>query len=131
MIFCDKYRAGNTKSLAGNAGILFLLLGFLIISPVFYSCSKEETQVPEAIKALVEDLQAENPGCTCGPVLKQYKWHNEMIYVLEYRGDSSLICDWFPVFYKASGQKFTMDADSFDKFLHERVFLKNVWTCEA
>jgi len=106
---------------------VFILASLTAFISLFYSCSKENPDSSE-VANLIKTLKLQNPGCTCDPYLDQYSWRNETVYVLLYGGPA---CDWFPTFYTAKGQKFTLSPGySFDDFIQESVFTKSVWSCK-
>ena len=78
---------------------------------------------------VVSALKAQNPDCICEPYMNQYTWKGQTVYVLAYKGTA---CDWIPAYYNENGVRFNMAAgSSFDKFLQESHFLKNIWTCKG
>jgi hypothetical protein len=122
------YTKGNIVFVAKGLHVFILFLTLIIFSLFFYSCSKEKIEAQKPIKELIVDLKSKNPNCTCEPYINQYVWRNENVFVLGYKGPT---CDWFPTFYDTNGQKFTLDSGySYDAFLQESTFIKNVWTCE-
>jgi len=40
-------------------------------------------------------------------------------------------CNWFPIYYNKDGQEMTMTGVSFDSFLQQSIFIRNVWRCNA
>lgn len=120
-------KRGNETSPINYRPLRTTLLALLVFSSIFYSCSKEEVEAPDAIKQLIADIKAQSPNCACDPYLDQYSWRGEPVYVLAYKGPT---CDWAPAFYDANGQTFTLPAGySFDQFLQESTRVKNTWTC--
>lgn len=96
----------------------------LLLSLVFYSCSKEKSGTPEAIK----ELMAQNANCICDPYINQYLWRQQKVYVLAAKGPA---CDWQPAYYRENGEEFSMVAGySLDDFLRESQLLKEVWACK-
>ncbi len=122
------YTKGIKVPPAKSLHVFFVFFTLIIFCLFFYSCSKENIEAPKPIKELILDFKSKNPDCTCEPYINQYVWRNETVYVLAYKGPA---CDWFPTFYDLNGRKFTLSAgDSYDKFLQESTFSKNVWTCK-
>lgn len=117
----------NETALGDYRPLRTVLLALLVFSSIFYSCSKEDVETPEAIKDLITDIKAKSPNCACDPYLDQYSWRGEPVYVLAYKGPT---CDWAPAFYDANGQGFTLPAGyNFEQFLQESTRVKNTWTC--
>lgn len=117
--------------------ILKALPGLLICCLLFSACSKVEVQreAPQAIKDVIKDTELSAPGCNCHPLINQYIWRNENVYVLAYNDSLSIaegyICDWLPTFYNSNGQVFTLHENyTYETFLKEGRLIRNVWTCE-
>lgn len=128
MIVRHLYTKGNKGLTANSTHVFIVFLTLVLFSLFLYSCSKEKIEAPKPIKELILDLKSKNPNCTCEPYINQYVWRNENVYVLAYKGPA---CDWFPTFYDSNGQKFSLDTGySYDAFLQESTFIKNVWTCK-
>jgi hypothetical protein len=99
---------------------LILIIGSLF----FYSCSKEKTDVPKGIAVLI----SKNADCTCDPYINQYLWRDKSVYALAFKGAS---CNWQPAYFDESGTEFSMVTGySFDSFLQEAHFIKNIWICD-
>jgi len=47
------------------------------------------------------------------------------IYVLAYKGPA---CDWFPTFYDSNAKQ-VPEQRSYDEFIKESTFVKNIWIC--
>lgn len=62
-------------SILKSSGLLLILVVSFALS-----CTKKSTSsdVPQAIL----DLKPQNDNCTCEPYVNQYKWNNEIVYVL-------------------------------------------------
>ena len=82
----------------------------------------------EKITALIQSLKQANPDCDCDPYVNEYVWNDKTVYVLAYKGPA---CDWIPTFYNSKGEEFALQAgDTYDIFIKESTFVKNVWTCK-
>lgn len=113
---------------AFHATFKFLLILILIISGTFYSsCSKNETQTPPSIAALISTIQSYDPDCVCKHYIDQYSWENKTVYVLNCNGPS---CDCIAILYDSSAQKIILDSNSSQQFFQQSTFMKNVWTCK-
>ena len=107
-------------------------LFFLVLSISLFSCIKEancfpETTNSEAVQLLIEELKAANPNCTCEPYLYQYTWKKQTIYVLAYAGP---LCNTIPSYYNAKGEPLGNIGFSYDEFLRQSQFIRNVWACK-
>ena len=97
------------------------LLAFALFS---FSCSKENTEIPKAIK----DLMSQTSHCECDPFIDQYRWKGEIIYLSSCRGPA---CSCVTLYYDNMGKEFTM-AEGYtpEQFRADSRFLKNVWSCK-
>ncbi|WP_207534845.1 hypothetical protein [Desertivirga arenae] len=101
----------------------FLLV--LVISLITSACEKEkkETEVPVAIKKLIETY---DDNCVCQPFISEYKWKNETVYLSSCGGPA---CDCTTTFYNAQGTEINMPTNN-NEFQSQSTFVKEVWTCK-
>ena len=105
----------------------FLLVIILIMSSFYFSCSKDNTSMPDAINKLISTLKSQNPDCECNPFMNQYSWENKTVYVSSCGGPA---CDCIATFYDSAAQKINLDSSSYQQFFQQSKFVKNVWTCK-
>jgi len=115
----------------GNGSFLVianLMFAFCIITiSLFYSaCSKNETQTPAPIAALISNLQSQNPDCACNPYMDQYLWNDKTIYVSSCGGP---LCNCIAIFYDSAAHQINLDSTS-QQFFQQSTLIKNVWTCK-
>lgn len=106
---------------------LFFAMCILMTSLFYSSCSKNETQTPPAIAALISNLQSQNPDCTCNPFVDEYLWENKTVYTSSCGGP---LCDCFTYFYDSVGHQFNLDSITYQQFFQQSTLVKNVWTCK-
>jgi hypothetical protein len=102
-------------------------LGAFSLGMLFFSCKKERTNDKEAaVKLVIQKVEANTPTCVCDPLVNEYKWNNETVYVQYAAGPA---CNSVPVYYNKNGQQMVVEGISFDDFLKESIFIRNIWTC--
>lgn len=105
-----------------NHLVTFLLSAFL------FSCTKAEMDDIPALPNTIQEYIQTTENCTCDPYINLYKWNNKYIYVLAFSGP---VCNTVASYYDEKGQLLAdMYTYSFDKFINESRFVKNIWTCK-
>lgn len=90
------------------------------------ACKKDKVNTVE--DELINKVKSENPDCICDPFINKYEWLGRIVYVQAYMGPA---CSTMPAFYNASGEKTEVPARiSFDDFIAQSTFIKEVWSCE-
>jgi hypothetical protein len=109
--------------------IVNLIYAFCIVSiSLFYSaCSKNETQTPAPIAALISNLKSQDPDCACNPYMDQYLWNNKTVYVSSCGGP---LCDCFTFLYDSAVHQINLDSVTYQQFFQQSTLVKNVWTCK-
>jgi hypothetical protein len=111
-------------------------LSLVISCLLAFGCSKKEVEVqmetPQAVKDVIKDTEANNPGCTCHPYISQYIWRNKNVYVSASNDQLNIgyICDWIPIYYNSNGEEFKMKTGyTYDKFSKDSRLIKTIWAC--
>ncbi|WP_028298546.1 hypothetical protein [Olivibacter sitiensis] len=103
----------------------FILLGFMVLATL--SCSKNEDDPYAELPAPLQAMVAES-GCACEPYINLYKWRDQQVFVLLFRGPA---CNWRPTYYDSRGNSIEMEEGyTLDDFINEAEKIKTVWTCE-
>ena len=93
------------------------------------SCTKENTaqyETPVAIQTLIDSYSA-NGNCTCEPIINQYNWKGQIVYVLASRGPA---CNSVPIIYDKDGKMLlAADYNSYTTFRKESKLIREVWSC--
>ncbi len=105
--------------------IHLLYLSFTISGLLFYSCSKNKVDESKVISKLISDAKASITDCTCEPVINQYRWGPQIIYIKNCNGP---LCNCVSFFYNEKGEEFYPGTNT-GKILHDAKLLKNIWTC--
>lgn len=100
----------------------FLVLTFSILAVV--SCNKERSlSLPQSIVDLTKTT-----NCGCEPYIDLYTWRNDATYIMSCKGPTCL-CGL--IYYDEKGIPIEMPPlYTFNDFLDEARFERNIWTCE-
>lgn len=102
------------------------LFSLLLFSVVGLSCSKEEANLPQSIKAIIAES---GKNCTCIPFINKYLWRNKTVYMWSCGGPA---CNCSTNYFDEAGVPFQMETGYMpDEFLAEAQLVKQVWRCAS
>lgn len=108
-----------------------LCLCLMVCSMLLFSCAKENKNNPlkdETIPPAIRAMIAKPGNCTCEPLIREYKWREQTVYLFSCAGPA---CDCRDIYYDENGQKITMAAGySTSNFYTDAQFLREVWRCK-
>ena len=89
------------------------------------ACKKSSSNTEEK---LISKVTGEISSCICNPYINKYLWKGEIVYLQYSRGAN---CTGVANFYNKNGERMTLEKEiSFDKFLSESTFIKEIWSCK-
>jgi hypothetical protein len=99
------------------------LLTVLLACSVLFSCTKNKQGLPEPLHEVIRS----QTDCSCEPYINEYRWREQTIYVLAYKGPA---CTWIPTYYDGKGNIFNMEQGyTLDDFLGESSLIRHTWSC--
>lgn len=120
----QKNKIYNQKAASSKNILLKAYVVLVVFCLFFYSCSRDKTDAPKAIKELISKIN----NCTCDPYIDEYLWRDKTVYIQTCGGPA---CNCIVSYYNKKGEEFKMDAGyTFDNFRQESRLVKHIWTCK-
>lgn len=102
----------------------WLLVFVNVLGLFFFSCSKENHDVPPSLKQII----ANNSSCECNPFIDEYLYKNETVYLQSCGGPA---CDCTVTFYDSNGERMSTEPGYVPSgFIQESKLVKHVWSCK-
>ena len=118
-------RIGRVLCQQSNDLRMKFLFFTLLIATAFFACSKKNdvAELPASIQAIIDSTE----NCVCDPIIYQYRWLFEKVYVSTCSGP---LCNCFSHYFDSEGNLMTTDQGyDFSGFQEKAKLERVVWEC--